>query len=94
MTAAAMKPDIIPADNVGGVSGAKLKNFVERIERMEEEKAGVANDIKDTYSEAKAFGFDAKAMRTLIRIRKQDIEKRREQEEILELYKAALGMAE
>lgn len=94
MTAAAMKKEPIPADQVGGVSGAKLKAFVERIERMEEEKAGVASDIRDTYSEAKAFGFDAKVLRAIVRIRKQDTEKRREHEELLDLYKAALGMAE
>lgn len=90
----AVKKEAIPADQVGGVSGAKLKNFIERIERMEEEKAGVANDIRDTYSEAKAFGFDSKVMRSLIKLRKQDLEKRREHEELLDLYKAALGMAE
>lgn len=84
----------VPAENVGGVSGPKLKNFIEKIERMEEEKAGVASDIRDTYSEAKAFGFDAKILRTLIKLRKQDTEKRREAEELLDLYKAALGMAE
>lgn len=94
MSAVAAQKEPIPADQVGGVSGAKLKNFIERIERMEEEKAGVASDIRDTYSEAKAFGFDAKVMRAIVRMRKQDLEKRREHEELLDLYKAALGMAE
>ncbi len=98
MTAAAqkkeMQPEPIQATEVGGVSGAKLKNFIERIERLEEEKSGIAGDVKDIYSEAKAFGFDAKVMRTIIKIRKQDTEARREQEELLELYKSALGMAD
>jgi uncharacterized protein (UPF0335 family) len=93
MSAAAQKQPL-PADQVGGVSGAKLKAFVERIERMEEEKAAMASDIRDTYAEAKAFGFDAKVMRAIVKIRKQDTEKRREHEELLDLYKMALGMAE
>lgn len=91
---AVAKREVIQATEVGGVSGAKLKNFIERIERMEEEKAGVASDIRDTYAEAKAMGFDAKVMRNIVKIRKQDTEKRREHEELLELYKSALGMAD
>lgn len=88
------KKEAIAADVVGGVSGKKLKDFIESIERMEEEKSGVASDIRDKYAEAKAFGFDAKVMRGLIRVRKLDTEKRREAEELMDLYKAALGMAE
>lgn len=91
---AAAEKIVVPADQVGGVSGAKLKAFIERIERVEAEKAALADDIRDIYSEAKAFGFDAKVMRKLIRLRKQDTEKRREEEELLDLYKAALGMAD
>ena len=94
MIAAAQKQPVIQATEVGGVSGTKLKNFIERLEHMDEEKSGIAGDIRDTFSEAKAFGFDVKAMRAILKIRKQDTEARREQEELLELYKAALGMAD
>lgn len=86
------KKEVIQATEVGGVSGAKLKNFIERIERMEEEKKGIADDIKETFAEAKGFGFDVKVMRTVLKIRKQDQDARREHEELLELYKSALGM--
>lgn len=78
--------------DVGGVTGARLKSFLERVERLEEEKAALADDIKDVYAEAKASGFDTKTMRRLIKLRKMDIEKRREEDELLELYKAAIGM--
>lgn len=76
-----------------GVSGQRIKAFVERIERLEEEKAGLCEDIKEVYSEAKGTGFDAKAIRKVVSLRKMDADKRREEEEILELYKAAVGMA-
>jgi uncharacterized protein (UPF0335 family) len=69
-----------------------LKAFVERIERLEEEKKAIADDIRDVYGEAKANGFDAKALRTIVRLRKQDLEERKEQEAILETYMHALGM--
>lgn len=78
---------------VGGVAGARLKSFIERVERLEEEKSGIADDIKDVYAEAKGVGFDTKTMRKIISLRKLDHEKRREAEELLELYKAAIGMA-
>ena len=78
--------------DVGGVAGKRLKSFLERIERLEEEKTGLSDDIKDVYGEAKATGFDTKTMRRIIKLRKMDIEKRREQDELLELYKAAIGM--
>ncbi|MCD8498216.1 MAG: DUF2312 domain-containing protein [Alphaproteobacteria bacterium] len=77
---------------VGGVAGARLKSFVERIERLEEEKAGIADDIKDVYAEAKGVGFDTKTIRKIVSLRKLDNEKRREAEELLELYKTAIGM--
>ena len=70
-----------------------LKAFVERVERLEEEKKAISNDIRDVYAEAKANGFDAKALRTIVRLRKQDVEERREQENILATYMHALGMA-
>jgi uncharacterized protein (UPF0335 family) len=73
-------------------SAARLKSFIERIERLEEEKAGIAADIKDVYSEAKGTGFDIKIMRQIIRLRKMESADRQEQEELLDLYKRALGM--
>ena len=69
-----------------------LKAFVERVERLEEEKKAIADDIRDVYAEAKGNGFDVKAMRTVVRLRKQDINERKEQEAILETYMHALGM--
>ncbi len=78
--------------DVGGVAGKRLRAFLERIERLEEEKAALAEDIKEVYGEAKAVGFDTKTMRRILKLRKMDIEKRREEDELLELYKAAIGM--
>lgn len=80
------------ANDAGGVSGQRLKAFIERVERLEEEKTGLAEDIKDIMAEAKAVGFDTKTMRKIIRLRKMDKEKRREEEELLELYKSAIGL--
>jgi uncharacterized protein (UPF0335 family) len=71
-----------------------LKAFIERIERLEEEKKALADDIKDVYAEAKGNGFDVKALRTVVRMRKQDADERKEQEAILEIYLQALGMLE
>jgi uncharacterized protein (UPF0335 family) len=78
----------------GSIRFAKdqLKAIIERIERLEEEKKATADDIKDVYAEAKSNGFDAKALRTIVRLRKQDANERREQEEILDTYMHALGM--
>ena len=70
----------------------QLKAFVERVERLEEEKRAIADDIRDVYGEAKVNGFDIKALRTVVRLRKQDVNERREQEAILETYLQALGM--
>ena len=75
------------------VAQDQLRAFVERIERMEEEKKAIADDIKEIYAEAKGNGFDTKVLRQVIRIRKQDRNERLEQEAILELYMAALGMS-
>ena len=69
-----------------------LKAFVERVERLEEEKKTIADDIRDVYAEAKANGFDTKALRAIVRLRKQDADERREQEAILETYMRGLGM--
>jgi uncharacterized protein (UPF0335 family) len=70
----------------------QLKAFVERVERLEEEKKTIADDIRDVYAEAKGSGFDIKALRTVVRLRKQDANERKEQEAILETYLHALGM--
>jgi len=75
------------------VNGAHLRAFVERIERLEEEKKALADDIKDVYAEAKGNGFDIKIIRKIISLRRQDRDKRIEEETILDLYLAALGMA-
>lgn len=77
---------------VGGIAGDHLRSFVERIERLEEEKKGIAEDIKDVYAELKGTGFDPKIVRALIRLRKMEDHDRLEQEEILDLYKRAIGM--
>ena len=69
-----------------------LKAFVERVERLEEEKKAIAGDIRDVFAEAKANGYDVKALRTIIGIRKQDADERKEHEAILETYMHALGM--
>jgi uncharacterized protein (UPF0335 family) len=71
-----------------------LKAFVERIERLGEEKKTISDDIRDVYAEAKANGFDVKALRSIVRLRKLDIDERKEQEAILDTYMHALGMIE
>ncbi|GHA38268.1 UPF0335 protein [Devosia pacifica] len=76
------------------VAQDQLRAFVERIERMEEEKAAIAADIKEIYAEAKGNGFDTKILRQIVRLRKQDANERMEQEALLELYMSALGMAQ
>jgi uncharacterized protein (UPF0335 family) len=76
----------------GGVESGQLRAFVERIERLEEEKRTIADDIKDVYAEAKGNGFDVKIMRKVVSLRRQDLNKRREEEEILDIYLSALGM--
>tara|TARA_Y100001001_G_C7965513_1_gene294039 strand:+ start:262 stop:558 length:297 start_codon:yes stop_codon:yes gene_type:complete len=77
---------------VGGVSGQRLRAFIERVERLEEEKTALAEDIKEVYAEAKAFGFDPKIMKKVVRLRKMDSEKRDEEEALLETYCAAIGL--
>ncbi|MGB0720186.1 MAG: DUF2312 domain-containing protein [Bdellovibrionales bacterium] len=78
--------------DVGGVAGDRLRSFIERIERLEEEKAHLAEDIKEVYAELKGVGFDAKTVRKIVSLRKMDNEKRREADELLDLYKTAVGM--
>jgi uncharacterized protein (UPF0335 family) len=88
----AMAKTAIIATDVGGVSADRLRQYIERVERLEEEKAGIADDIKDIYSEAKSAGFESKVMRQIVKLRKMDTQKRQEQEELLELYMSAIGM--
>lgn len=77
-----------------GVARDQLRAFVERIERLEEEKKTIADDIKEVYGEAKSMGFDTKILRKVISIRKQDQNERMEQEAVLDTYLHALGMVE
>ena len=76
----------------GGIAADRLKSFIERIERLEEEKAALSADIREVYAEAKGTGFDTKIMRQIIRIRRMDKADRQEQEELLVLYKRALDI--
>lgn len=78
--------------DIQGTTRDQLRAFVERIERLEEEKAALTADIREVYAEAKGNGFDSKALRTIVRLRKQDLHERQEQEAILATYMAALGM--
>lgn len=78
--------------NPGGIAAEQLKSFIERIERLEEEKKAMAEDIKDVYAEAKGSGFDPKIMRQIIKLRKMEEHARKEQEELLTLYAHALGL--
>ena len=77
---------------VGGIAGERLRSFVERIERLEEERRALSADIKEVYAEAKGNGFDAKIMRQIIRLRRMDKDDLDEQETLLDIYKRALGM--
>lgn len=74
------------------VTDEKLRLFIERIERLEEEKKGAADDVRDVYSEAKSQGYDTKIMRQIVRLRKMSLQDRQEMETILDLYKSALGL--
>ena len=76
----------------GGVAGDRLKTIIERIERLEEEKKALSEDIREVYSEAKGAGFDVKVIRQLVRLRKMDATDRSEMEQVLDVYKRALGM--
>jgi len=78
--------------DVGGIAGERLRSFIERIERLEEEKRTLAEDIKEVFAEAKGSGFDAKIMRQIIKIRRMDKDDLDEQESLLDIYKRALGM--
>jgi uncharacterized protein (UPF0335 family) len=78
--------------DVAGIAGERLKSFIERIERLEEEKKALAEDIKEVFAEAKGNGFDTKIMRQVIRLRRMDKDDLDEQETLLDIYKRALGM--
>lgn len=75
-----------------GISSERLRSFVKRIEKLEEDRAAVGEDLKEVYAEAKGVGYDTPTIRSIIRMRKVELEKRREKEELIELYKSALGM--
>ncbi len=76
-----------------GIAGDRLRSFIERIEKLEEEKAALTADIREIYAEAKGGGFDTKVMRQIVRLRKMDTAERQEQEALLDLYKQAIGLA-
>ena len=78
--------------DAGGIAADRLKSFIERIERLEEEKAALSGDIKEVYSEAKSSGFETKIIRQIVRLRKMDAQERAEQEQLLDVYKQAIGM--
>lgn len=78
--------------STANVSADQLRLFIERIEALEEEKSGIADDIKDVYAEAKSNGFDTKTMRTIVRLRRMDKNDRAEMEALLDTYKEALGL--
>ncbi|MDQ0305308.1 DUF2312 domain-containing protein [Ancylobacter polymorphus] len=80
------------SDSPAGFAKEQLVSFIERIERLEEEKQTIADDIKDVFAEAKGSGFDTKALREILRIRKQDADQRAEHEAIVDLYMQTLGM--
>ena len=88
-----MAASAAPAVDPSSVAADQLKSIIERIERLEEEKAALSGDIKDVYGEAKANGFDVKVLRKIISMRKRDFAERQEEEAILELYMQALGMS-
>lgn len=91
------KPDSIGEESfnmamIAGVAAGRLRSFVERIERLEEEKQALTNDIREVYSEAKGAGFDVKILRQVIRLRKMDAADRSQMEAVLDVYKRALDM--
>ena len=87
-----LKSDGEAQEDVGGVAGKRLLSFFERIERLEEEKSALGEDIKDVYAEAKSAGFEVKIIRRILKLRKMEVEKRREEDELLDLYMSAIGM--
>ena len=88
-----MADDASSLETLGATAQGKLKSLVDRIERLEEDKAAVAGDLKEVYAEAKGEGFDTKILRKVVRLRKADIAKRQEEEALIELYLSAVGGA-
>ncbi len=86
-----MADDASSLETLNTSAQGKLKSLIERIERLEEDKAAVANDLKEVYAEAKGEGFDTKIVRKVVRLRKQDTAKRQEEEALIELYISAIG---
>jgi uncharacterized protein (UPF0335 family) len=86
-----MADDSSSIDVLNGAAQGRLKTLVERIERLEEDKAAISGDLKEVYLEAKGEGFDVKILRKVIRLRKQDTAKRQEEEALLDLYLSAIG---
>ena len=84
--------DDITSETSQTVAAGQLRAFIERVERLEEEKKTISEDIKEVYAEMKANGFDTKAVRTIVRLRKKEEAERQEEEAMIDLYKAALGM--
>ncbi len=78
--------------DTNGVAGERLKSFIERVERLETEKKAITDDVKEVYAEVKSAGFEAKIVKKIIAKRKMEIEKRREEDELLDLYMSAIGM--
>jgi uncharacterized protein (UPF0335 family) len=85
-------PGSLQSGGTGGIAADHLKSFIERIERLEEEKAAIATDITEVYAEAKGTGFDVKIMRQLVRLRKMEPNDRQEQGELIDIYMRAVGM--
>ena len=86
-----MADDASSIDTINTTAQGKLKSLIERIERLEEYKAAVSNDLKEVYAEAKGEGFDVKIVRKVVRLRKQDTAKRQEEEALIDLYISAIG---
>ncbi len=87
-----MEDGIEKTADVGGIASDRLRSFIERIERLEEEKGNIQKDIKEVYAEAKGTGFDTKIIRKIITLRKIEEHVRKETDELLDLYKRAIGM--
>ena len=86
-----MADDSSSVDTLSATAQGKLKSFIERIERLEEDRAAVTSDLKEVYAEAKGEGFDTKILRKVVRLRKQDNAKRQEEEALVDLYISAIG---
>ncbi len=87
-----MPGDTQPQAQTGGIAADQLRSYIERIERLEEEKQALMGDIREVYAEAKSSGFEPKIMRRLVRLRKMDQSDRQEEDHLLELYRQAVGV--